>query len=131
MLANRNFTRSCHILSWFKIQQIDDFCILPFSNVLGKPSVLCPESYTKITIFFFQHFFSIYEHIQRYLQIFFTFNSLSANPTKWSNTLKQFVGNFPTNCLSVVDDFVILALKGLNKSKRINSFTYKYKVIIF
>ena len=29
------------------------------------------------------------------------FNSLSANPTKWSNTLKQFVGNLPTNCLSV------------------------------
>ena len=28
-------------------------------------------------------------------------NPLSANPTKWSNTLKQFVGNLPTNCLSV------------------------------
>ena len=41
------------------------------------------------------------------------FNSLSANPTKWSNTLKQFVGNLPTNCLSVFDHFVILALKGL------------------
>ena len=24
-------------------------------------------------------------------------NPLSANPTKWSNTLKQFVGNLPTN----------------------------------
>ena len=40
-------------------------------------------------------------------------NSLSANPTKWSNTLKQFVGNLPTNCLSVFDHFVKLALKGL------------------
>ena len=38
---------------------------------------------------------------------------LSAKPTKWSNTLKQFVGNLPTNCLSVFDHFVILALKGL------------------
>ena len=38
---------------------------------------------------------------------------LSANPTKWSNTLKQFVGNLPTNCLSVFDNFVKLALKGL------------------
>ena len=28
-------------------------------------------------------------------------NSLSANPTKWSKTLKQFVGKLPTNCLSV------------------------------
>ena len=42
------------------------------------------------------------------------FNPLSANPTKWSNTLKQFVGNWPTNCLSVFDHFVILALKGLS-----------------
>ena len=40
-------------------------------------------------------------------------NPLSANPTKWSNTLKQFVGNMPTNCLSVFDHFVGLALKGL------------------
>ena len=40
-------------------------------------------------------------------------NPLSASPTKWSNTLKQFVGNLPTNCLSVFDHFVILALKGL------------------
>ena len=24
-------------------------------------------------------------------------NPLSANPIKWSNTLKQFVGNLPTN----------------------------------
>ena len=38
---------------------------------------------------------------------------LSANPAKWSNTLKQFVGKLPTNCLSVFDHFVTLALKGL------------------
>ena len=41
-------------------------------------------------------------------------NPLSANPTKWSNILKQFVGNLPTNCLSVFDHFVILTLKGLS-----------------
>ena len=40
-------------------------------------------------------------------------NPLSANPTKWSNTLKQFVGNLPTNCLRVFDQFVGLPLKGL------------------
>ena len=39
------------------------------------------------------------------------FNPLSANLTKWSNTIKQFVQ--PTNCLSVFDHFVGLALKGL------------------
>ena len=42
------------------------------------------------------------------------FNPLSANPTKWSNTLKQFVGKLPTNCLSVFDHFWGLALNGLN-----------------
>ena len=39
-------------------------------------------------------------------------NPLNANPTKWSNTFKQFIGV----CLSVFDHFVILALKGLIKS---------------
>ena len=39
------------------------------------------------------------------------FNSLSTNPTKWSNTLKQFFSNLPTDCLSVLDHFVGLTLK--------------------
>ena len=43
-------------------------------------------------------------------------NPFSANFTKLSNTLKQFVGNLPTNCLSVFDYFVGLALKGLRLS---------------
>ena len=38
---------------------------------------------------------------------------LSVKPTKWSNTFKLFVGKLPTNCLSVFDHFVGLALKGL------------------
>ena len=43
-------------------------------------------------------------------------NLLSANPTKWSNTRKQFVGKSrqkSTNCLSVFDFFVGFAFKGL------------------
>ena len=48
-------------------------------------------------------------------------NPLSANPTNWSNTLKQFVSNFLTNCLSVLDHFVRLALKGLIHSVLIRS----------
>ena len=40
-------------------------------------------------------------------------NRLSANPTKWSNTLKEFIGNLPTRCLSVFDNFVGWALKRL------------------
>ena len=39
-------------------------------------------------------------------------NPLRANPTKWPNTLKKFVGKLPTNCLSVFDHFEKLALKG-------------------
>ena len=47
------------------------------------------------------------------------FNPFSANFTKCSNTLKQFVGNFPTNCLSVFDHFVGLGLKGLRGNWRL------------
>ena len=39
----------------------------------------------------------------------------SANLTKWSNTLKQFVLNLPKNCLSVFDHVMGLTLKGLKK----------------
>ena len=42
-------------------------------------------------------------------------NPLSANPTKWPSTLKQFVAKLPTNCLSVFDHFVKLALKELKR----------------
>ena len=42
------------------------------------------------------------------------FNPLSANPTIWSNALKQFVGKLLTNCLSIFAHFVGLALKGLS-----------------
>ena len=40
-------------------------------------------------------------------------NLLSANLKKLPNTFKQFVDNLPTNCLSVFDHFVKLALKEL------------------
>ena len=40
-------------------------------------------------------------------------NPLSANPTKWSNTLKTIRRQNQTNCLSVFDHFVGLAPKGL------------------
>ena len=43
----------------------------------------------------------------------FILTYFSANFTKWSNKLKQFVGSLPTNCLSMFDHFVRLVLKGL------------------
>ena len=66
-------------------------------------------------------------------------NPLSANITKWSNTLKQFVGKLATNCLSVFDHFVGLALKGVivqsgttnfyvfHKHLRVTHGDFKYK----
>ena len=49
-------------------------------------------------------------------------NPVSANMIKWSNTLKQLVGKLPTNCLSVFEHFVGLALKGLRLSLRWEKF---------
>ena len=75
---------------------------------LCDASVIC-SYYDKVIL-------SKYENLQKYGAdplSQHSINPLSANPTKWSNTLKQFVGNFPTNCLSVFDHFVGLALKEL------------------
>ena len=55
----------------------------------------------------------IYESFEKNEYIF---NPFSANIAKWSNKLKQFVGSLTTNCLSVFDHFVGLALKGLTVS---------------
>ena len=46
-------------------------------------------------------------------QILNVLNPLSASLTKWPNTLKQFAGKLPINCLSVFNHFAGLALKGL------------------
>ena len=46
-------------------------------------------------------------------------NPLSTNFTKWPNTLKQFVGKLPTNCLSMFDHFLGLALKGLDSKMNV------------
>ena len=57
-----------------------------------------------------------------YFRRLFVINPLITNPIKWPNTLKQFVGNLPTNCLSLFGHFVNFTLKGLTlrsvRSKR-------------
>ena len=55
-----------------------------------------------------------------HLNEFHNFDPLSENPTKLSNTLKQFVGKLPTNCRSVFDHFVGLVLKGLIRRVDLN-----------
>ena len=62
-----------------------------------------------------EHFQDFLSKMERFVK---TVNPLSANPTQWSNTLKQFVGSLPTNCFSVFDHFVKLALKGLTTDSR-------------
>ena len=61
------------------------------------------------------------------LNIYNFVNPLSANPEKWSNTLKQFVGNLPTNCLSVFDHFMNLALKRLKEILEIPTICVGFK----
>ena len=59
-------------------------------------------------------------------------NPLSANPTIWSKTLKQFVGKLPTNW-SIFDHFVGLVLKGLRTKCALNmkwkAFFITFKVL--
>ena len=49
-------------------------------------------------------------------------NLFSANPTKWSNTLKKNRRLLPRNCLSVFYHFVELAYKG---SREVNPSNIK------
>ena len=72
------------------------------------------KSCNKSTTFAKGYFDKLHMLIVLYSTFYNSFNPFSANFTKWSNTLKQFVGNLATNCLSVFDHFVGLALKGLN-----------------
>ena len=72
-----------------------------------------------------QFFFSL-THL-----ISFDVKPLSANFTKWLNTLKQFVGNLPTNCLSVFDHFVGLALKGLSNIAALKIFFFPPYSVLF
>ena len=51
------------------------------------------------------------------------FEPLSANSTKWSNTLKQFVGKLPTICFSAFDYFVGPEIKGL-RAYTLSRFQY-------
>ena len=53
-------------------------------------------------------------------------NLFSVSITKWSNALKQFVNKLLTNCLSVFDHFVGLALKVLTKFCKLIWLSFVY-----
>ena len=71
-----------------------------------------------IMLFYFRHFFYLGIISFIFGNIRERISPLSANFTKWSNKHNQFVGKWPTNCLSVLDHFVGLVLKGLGGEKR-------------
>ena len=58
---------------------------------------------------------TLYFYIGRLGPFCLFLDPFSACFTKWSNTLKQFIDNLSTNCLSVFNHFVGLALKVLNE----------------
>ena len=101
--------RHRHIFMWQSLQILNIFKALTLKQVFVKPFfekleyhclvesttiesalLLCKTSFSKASV-----------------------NPLSEKLTKWPNTLKQFVGNLPTNCLSMFGNFVGLALKRL------------------
>ena len=61
--------------------------------------------------------------------------NLNANPTKYPNTPKQFVGNLSMNCLNVFDHSVNLAFKGLriaeNSQEKTCAFLTKLQATTF
>ena len=58
-------------------------------------------------------------------------NPLRTSPTKWSNTLRQFVGKLPTTCLSVFGHFVGLELKQVKFLTESTSGNILYINIVF
>ena len=111
LIPNLVFTRLSirRIKTWQRIE----------ASVLTHFMLYCPSR--DIFPKFFQNLFIIMtikctiHSISSFLSllIFLFFNPLSANPTKSSDTLKQFVGNLPRNRLSVFGHFMVLALKRL------------------
>ena len=71
------------------------------------------------TFFFVEQQAAIYHRLAMTYEVITTqigdVNPLSANITKYSKILKQFVGKLLTICLSVFDHFVGLVLTGLKK----------------
>ena len=92
-----------------------------FVNVFKVLIFLKLKSYEAFCIYW-GLFDKLVIHISILVYVYFS----STNPTKWSNTLKQFVSNLPANCLSVFDHFVKMAHKGLSISKSFKIFYFSF-----
>ena len=73
------------------------------------------------------YFLKVGKHNLKTKALIKVLSPLRAKLTKWANTLKQFVGNLPTNCLSVFGHFVLFS----SSSHLITVFTFtKFEAII-
>ena len=90
------------VTSFLNDPQPNDFKIIVFAAIL------------LITFLSLCRYNGLFNYMSIFLQSFENVNPLSSRLTKWPNTLKQFVGNFLTNCLCVFGPFVELALKGIS-----------------
>ena len=74
------------------------------------------------------HTLDLHLHCRRFLFLRFgdIINTLNTKLKKWPNTLKQFVGNLPTNFLSVFGHFMGLALKGLKADQKCCSLPFSF-----
>ena len=120
-----------HNRSFFLSVKQSTHKVLP-SFILGfhfqeicKITLVPPLSFIFHSFFFFAFCFFHLDSMIPYnpwFPVSSTINPLSANFTKWSNTLKQFVGKLRMNSLSVFDHFVGLALKGLSSQLEGSTF---------
>ena len=121
--------RHRHIFMWQSLQILNIFKALTLKQVFVKPFFEKLEYHCLVES----------TTIESALLLWKTsFSKASVNPlskklTKWPNTLKQFVGNLPTNCLNVFGHFIGLAIKGLNSSssKPSSTVTMNRKTLIF
>ena len=109
-------SRQVRQLAYFIIHKSSNFWKQSAYCKCFRRTIITNSKLSLILKFSFQSTFKYVSQLSK-LQISDTvfLNPLSANPTKWPNTLKQFVGKLPTNCLSVFGHFVDLALKGLKQ----------------
>ena len=71
------------------------------------------------------HLFQLYQWYQITQRTTYVPNHLSANPTKCSNTLKQFVGNLHVSAHPENIPFIILLMSAFFCKKKINVFCPK------
>ena len=116
LIFHQNFY--VHITYWLKIIRVFVFFPKQLSRNIdndmknNQVNVQVKQN-TKNSLFWSSYLPALVRKLTGKLPACFSVNPLRANPTKWSNTFKQFVDKLLTNCLSVFDHFVGLALKGL------------------